>query len=198
MLNRSYYLREDVNELAQSLLGKYLFSWVGDRLAGGMITETEAYRGIHDRASHAYGGRRTGRTRVMFAEGGVAYVYLCYGIHALFNVVTNVEDVPDAILVRGMVVTQGCSTMTMRLQRRVEKGSAVNGPGLVSRALGITTAFSGIPLVRTRTRDAIWIEDRGVVVVPECMAALPRIGVGYAGPDANLPYRYLWSIEKKS
>ncbi|HNS16625.1 MAG TPA: DNA-3-methyladenine glycosylase [Bacteroidales bacterium] len=193
VLDRSFYTRDDVNELARLLLGKVLFTRIGNQLAGGMITETEAYRGIHDRASHAYGGRMTKRTRVMYAGGGVAYVYLCYGIHSLFNVVTNVEDIPDAILVRGIAVTHGCDVIAQRLDRKVELRFHLAGPGLVSRALGITTGLTGLPLVRSKTGDALWIEDRGVVVSAGQMVSSPRIGVDYAGPDAALPYRYLWS-----
>ncbi len=174
------------------MLGNYLFTCIGDRLTGGMITETEAYRGVQDRASHAFGGRRTKRTRVMFEEGGVAYVYLCYGIHSLFNIVTNEKDVPDAILVRGIVPTHGRGTMGLRLRREVDPMTPVTGPGLVSKALGITTDLSGLPLVRMKNGNAIWIEDRKMGVPPDQISSLPRIGVDYAGPDAALPYRYLW------
>ena len=194
VLNRSFYLGDNVTESACSLLGKYLFTSIDHQLTGGMIMETEAYKGIGDRASHAYGGRRTKRTRVMFAEGGVAYVYLCYGMHSLFNIVTNEREVPDAILIRGLSVTHGVVTIEHRLKRQVTPGRLISGPGLVSRALGITTALSGLPLIRDMDKDGIWVEDRGVVVPEDQITFSPRIGVGYAGEDALLPYRYVWSV----
>lgn len=194
VLNRSFYLGDNVTELACSLLGKCLFTSIDHQLTGGMIMETEAYKGIGDRASHAYGGRKTNRTRIMFAEGGVAYVYLCYGMHSLFNIVTNEQEVPDAILIRGLSVTHGVVTMEHRLKRQVTVRQLISGPGLVSRALGISTALTGLPLVRDIDNDGIWVEDRGVVVCEDQITCSPRIGVGYAGEDALLPYRYVWSV----
>lgn len=193
VLNPSFYLRAEVTELARSLLGKYLFTSFDHQLTGGMIMETEAYRGIGDRASHAYGGKKTNRTRIMFAEGGVAYVYLCYGMHSLFNIVTNEQEVPDAILIRGFSVTHGAVMMEQRMKRQITPGLLISGPGLVSRALGITTACSGLPLIRDGENDRIWVEDRVVVVPEDQVTCSPRIGVGYAGEDALLPYRYVWS-----
>ena len=98
----SFYQSDDVVFLARSLLGKSLLTFLDGKLTGGIITETEAYAGINDKASHAYGGRKTKRTEVMYREGGVCYVYLCYGIHYLFNVVTGKKDVPHAVLIRGI------------------------------------------------------------------------------------------------
>src|SRR5690349_17324323 len=99
-LSREFYLREDVVRISKELLGKYLFTFIDGKLTGGIITETEAYKAPEDKASHAYGGRRTERTEIFYSEGGVSYVYLCYGIHHLFNVVTNQKDIPHAILIR--------------------------------------------------------------------------------------------------
>jgi DNA-3-methyladenine glycosylase len=161
-----------------------------------MITETEAYKGIHDRASHAYRGRKTERTRIMFEEGGIAYVYLCYGMHSLFNIVTNKEGVPDAILIRGIRITHGAEAIRSRLNRNVPLSGIVSGPGLVSRALGITTVLTGLPLIKDPQKEAIWLEDGGVVVSEGQVSHTPRIGVDYAGEDALLPYRYVWIPEK--
>ena len=96
-LQRSFYTRQDVVQIAKDLIGKYIFTHFNGEITGGIIIETEAYEGITDRASHAYGGRRTARTEVMYADGGVAYVYLCYGMHSLFNIVTNIQGVPQAV-----------------------------------------------------------------------------------------------------
>src|SRR5271157_3203193 len=99
-LSPSFYLQKDVVLIARSLLGKILYSCVDNCLVSGMITETEAYGGVTDRASHAYGGRFTERTKTLYQAGGRAYVYLCYGMHSLFNVVTNQKGTPHAVLIR--------------------------------------------------------------------------------------------------
>ena len=93
-----YFLNDDVVFLAKDLLGKYVFTQIGGQIAGGVITETEAYKAMIDRASHAFGGRRTKRNGMMYARGGVAYVYLCYGMHHMLNFVTNGKDIADAVL----------------------------------------------------------------------------------------------------
>src|SRR4051812_45478122 len=113
-LKKSFYQRDDVVQVAKELLGKYLFTHIDGKLTGGIITETEAYAGVIDRASHAYGGRRTARTEIMYGEGGTAYVYLCYGIHSLFNVVTNKKGTPHAILIRALHPTHGVETILKR------------------------------------------------------------------------------------
>src|SRR5688572_7863163 len=101
-LKRDFYTREDVVLVAKELLGKVLCTKWNGKTTSGIITETEAYEGITDRASHAYRGRRTERTEIMYSEGGTAYVYLCYGMHHLFNVVTNKKDIPHAVLIRAV------------------------------------------------------------------------------------------------
>ena len=121
VLPKSFYTRPNVVRISRELLGKFVFTRVRNRVTGGMIVETEAYAGATDRASHAYGNRRTKRTEVMFHEGGIAYVYFCYGMHSLLNVVTNVDGIPDAILIRGILPTDGIPTM---LRRRGKKALA--------------------------------------------------------------------------
>ena len=106
-LPRSFYTRVDVAQIARELLGKYLFTRIDGRLCGGIIVETEAYSGQNDRACHSNGGRRTRRTEVMYQRGGLAYVYLSYGIHHLFNIVTNEENYADAVLIRGLEPREG-------------------------------------------------------------------------------------------
>lgn len=184
-LPRSFYLREDVVLIARDLLGKVIVSTIGGQTTAGIITETEAYNGIIDRASHAFGGRRTQRNEQMYALGGTAYVYLCYGIHHLFNVVTHQAEVPHAVLVRGIVPMQGADLM------RERRGGILrtNGPGMVSQALGIRTTHNGMDLCS----GAVRIEDHGIVAPEDRVVRGPRIGVDYAGPDAALPYRFVFT-----
>jgi DNA-3-methyladenine glycosylase len=186
-LKEGFYQRADVVQISKELLGKYLMTHVDGQTTGGIITETEAYAGIRDQASHAYGDRRTSRTEIMYNKGGVAYVYLCYGIHHLFNVVTNKEGTPHAVLIRAIKPHDGMEIIRKRIgSDRKSKTAVANGPGTVSKALGIHTRDSGIIL----SGDRIWVEDRGMVVEPSTIITGPRIGVDYAGEDAKLPYRF--------
>jgi len=176
--------------VAKSLLGKYLFTFFDDGMTGGIITETEAYNGIVDKASHAYNGRRTARTEIMYAPGGTAYVYLCYGIHSLFNVVTNKPGVPHAVLIRAIKPTHGIELMLKRRNLLVPNKTLTSGPGTVSQALGIHYAQSGLSL----NGKTIWIEDKKLVPADSEIRITPRIGVDYAGEDAKLPYRFVWDM----
>jgi DNA-3-methyladenine glycosylase len=193
VLPRSFYERPDVVLLAKELLGKYLCTRQDGILTAGMICETEAYEGVTDRASHAFGGRRTERTRIMYARGGTAYVYLCYGVHSLFNVVTSREDIPHAVLIRGIIPSDGMEKMQERIPDKKLTGRTGIGPGNVSKLLGIHYSQSGADLTN-KPKDKkgfhIWIEDRGVGTETSMILSGPRIGVGYAGPDALLPYRF--------
>lgn len=184
-----FFCRQDVLKISRELLGKLLCTRLNGVECKVMITETEAYAGISDRASHAYGGRRTARTEVMYGEGGIAYVYLCYGIHHLFNVVTNVAGIPHAVLIRAALPCTGLRTLQQRRGRGDAGPKLMPGPGTVAQALGITTTLSGVSL---QSSD-VWIEDAGVKVPASQILAGPRIGVDYAGEDAGLPYRYVWS-----
>lgn len=184
-LPASFYEGDDVVMLARQLIGKLL---VTDRDGGrcsGRIIETEAYNGITDKASHAFGGRRTARTEIMYAHGGVAYVYLCYGIHHLFNVVTNNNGIPHAILIRAIEPIEGKEIMMQRLGINKWNADIGAGPGKVTKALGISVKDSGFSL----SSDQLFIADDGFV--PEEIIATPRIGVDYAGEDALLPFRFV-------
>lgn len=182
-LPRSFYLRTDVVRVARELLGKVLVTDLGGTRTAGIITETEAYAGVDDRASHAYGGRRTERNEAMYAVGGTVYVFRCYGIHHLFNVVTHRAGVPHAVLVRAIVPVEG---MPLMAERRAPHKPTTGGPGTLSKALGIRVEHSGLDLLG----GPIAIEDRGITIAPEFVLAGPRIGVEYAGVDALLPYRF--------
>lgn len=190
-LPRSYYLQPDVVALSKDLIGKVLCTRFDDQLTSGIITETEAYAGINDKAAHVYGDRRTKRTETMYQEGGHAYVYLCYGIHHLFNIVTNIQDIPNAVLLRGIQPLEGIEIMKNRRGKsKVAKGFS-SGPGTATQALGIKTIHDKTDL----TEDMIWIEDRGIVIDQKNIFVGPRIGVDYAEEDALLPYRFLHSTK---
>ena len=187
---KTFYLRENVLEISRDLLGKYIFTRIDKQLTGGIITEVEAYAGVSDRASHAYGSRRTRRNDIMYSDGGVAYVYLCYGIHHLFNIVTNATGIPHAILLRAIKPTQGIETMLWRRNKLKHDKTLTSGPGSVSQALGIKTIFNGTNL----TVNMILLEDRGLITDDVRIITCPRIGVNYAGIDALLPYRFILEI----
>lgn len=182
----SFYQQENVLELSQQLLGKYLFTCMDHQVTGGMIVETEAYRGPEDRASHAYNRRRTKRNEMMYQAGGCSYVYLCYGLYPLFNVVTNQADVPHAILIRALEPVVGIDIMLKRRHKHKVDRSLTAGPGVLTQALGITTAHNGLLL----TGSTIWLEDKGIQIEPENILSTPRIGVAYAQEDALLPWRF--------
>jgi DNA-3-methyladenine glycosylase len=157
--------------LARSLVGKVLARRLPDgTVRRHAITEVEAYDGEHDRACHASRGR-TARTDVMYRAGGIWYVYLCYGMHEMLNLVTGPEGYPAAVLIRGL--------------------SACSGPGRLTKALGIGRDLNGT----TATTDSgLWIEDDGVVVPRRAIRATPRIGVAYAGPRwAAKRWRFVWT-----
>ena len=181
-----FYEREDVTLIARELLGMELVTTFGGRRTSGIITETEAYAGINDRASHAFGGRRTSRTEVMYAAGGTIYVYLCYGMHSLFNIVTNREGIPDAVLIRAIKPVSGLDVMLSRCGAAKAGRTFGAGPGKLCKALGIHYSHSGGNLFKGPIR----VYDTGFRVPGSAISAGPRIGVGYAGADALLPYRY--------
>jgi DNA-3-methyladenine glycosylase len=186
-LDPSFYQLEDVVTLAKLLLGKLLVTHFDGELTSGIIVETEAYRGPVDKASHAYGNRRTGRTEIMFASGGSAYVYLCYGIHHLFNVVSGSAGVPHAILIRAIEPFEGKDIMLQRSGKKKWDNSIGSGPGNVTKALGIHTRHSGTSLLG----GEIFIADNDISFQDTEIVSTPRIGVDYAGEDAALHYRFV-------
>lgn len=187
VLPESFYTRKDVVKIARDLLGKVVITRFDGFVTSGMITETEAYAGVDDKASHAYGNRRTVRTDIMFRKGGVAYVYLCYGIHHLFNVVTNDAEVPHAVLIRAIEPIEGIEMMLQRRKKLKLAPALTAGPGALSSALGIHALHTGKTLSGS---ELISIEDRGIRIAPRNIIASKRIGVDYAQEDALLPYRF--------
>jgi len=181
----AFYLRDDVVSIARELLGKVLVTqWAGERTSG-RIVETEAYAGEGDRASHASKGR-TGRTEVMFGEGGRAYVYLCYGIHQMFNIVTNVAGIPHAILIRALEPLEGIDLMLDRTGKKRLDHTLTRGPGNVGKALGFHTSQCGSAL----NSEEMYIADDGFQLPQASIVAAPRIGVDYAGEHAAWHYRF--------
>ena len=183
ILPNSFYIRKDVTQIARQLLGKKLVTHVLGKKSGGIIVETEAYS-FRERGCHAYDNMMTKRNKVMFETGGVAYVYLCYGIHHLFNVVTNKHGVADAVLVRALQPVEGEEWMLGRMNTSSLK-RITSGPGKLTKALGIDRAFDGKEL----NSIDLWIEE-GVKVSSRQIIASARIGIDYAGDDALLPWRF--------
>ena len=181
-LDQSFYQRNDVTKIARELLGKGLFTQFAGKTTGGIIVETEAYS-RSERGCHAYQNRMTARNEIMFGEGGHAYVYLCYGIHNLFNVVTNGEGEADAVLIRALEPLVGVQSMMKRMNVKSE-GRITSGPGKLTKALGIDRSFNGDPLWSKH----LWLEDMGTH--PTKIISTPRIGIDYAGEDALLPWRF--------
>lgn len=184
-LEQSFYERPDVVRIARELLGKGLFTRINGVVTGGMIVETEAYS-WKERGCHAYLSRKTGRNAIMFENGGNSYVYLCYGMHHLFNVVTNTVGVPEAVLVRAIEPTHGLREMELRRGKLPSRLQLTSGPGKLTKALGIDRNFNGKSLLH----DDVWIEDLSRKVPRTKIEASPRIGIDYAGEDAFLPWRF--------
>ena len=185
-LPADYYLNEDVVWVAKDLLGKVLYTKIDGKISAGIIVETEAYFGIKDKASHAYGGRRTNRTETMYSTGGVAYVYLCYGMHNLFNVVTSVKDDPHAVLIRAIEPLIGQGFIEERRNMPITKAAISSGPGSAAKALGIDRTFN----LKNLSEDEVWIEDHQIRYPDEEIASGPRVGIAYAKEHALLPWRF--------
>jgi len=192
-LSLSYYRQNNVVEIARDLIGKEIFTNFNGILTSGIISETEAYAGIIDKASHAFGGKRTQRTETMFLNGGRIYVYLCYGMHKMLNIVTGPKETPHAVLIRSIDPKAGIEFM----KERTGKTSLVNisnGPGKLCKALGIEMKHNNISLLG----NEIWIKDldftyeiKGYEIEGYGIKATKRIGIDYAGEDAKLPYRFV-------
>lgn len=187
-LPRSYYLSDEVTDIARDLLGKFLVTHIDGHRCSGIIVETEAYRGPDDKACHAYNHRRTPRTEVMYEAGGVAYIYICYGMHHLMNVVTGQVDNAHAVLIRAVQPAEGITAMASRRGMGEDDSRLTKGPGALSMSLGLTSTLTGSSLI---SRDTpVWIEDRGLIYHDTDICTGPRIGVESAGEAAHWPWRY--------
>ena len=184
-LREDFYQRGNVVKIARDLLGKVLFTSINGVVTGGIIVETEAYS-WKERGCHAYGARKTSRNAIMFQKGGYAYVYMCYGIHYLFNVVTNREETAEAVLIRAVEPIAGLEEIKFRRSILKNDIHLTSGPGKLTKALGIDRTFNGKSLLD----DEIWIEDSGMKLAANLIVASERIGIDYAGEDARLPWRF--------
>jgi DNA-3-methyladenine glycosylase len=185
ILPESFYQRTDVVKIARELLGKVLVTKIAGVVTSGMIVETEAYS-WKERGCHAYEARKTQRNAIMFEKGGYAYVYLCYGMHNLFNVVTNKNGIAEAVLVRALEPVEGVKEMEMRRGSLANPFHLTSGPGKLTKALGIDRKLNGKFLLD----NEVWIEDTGKKISAGSIEASPRIGIDYAGEDARLPWRF--------
>lgn len=184
-LPREFYTRTNVITIARDLLGKLLVVPAADGpRVSGLIVETEAYRGPKDRASHAYGGRRTNRTETMYGMGGTAYVYFVYGMYYQFNVVTNVEDIPHAILIRAVEPFEGFALMRERRGAQPDR-NLTSGPGKLCLALGIDRRLDRADLLG----NEVWVEDRERISA-QLIASGPRVGIDYAEEWKDKPWRF--------
>ncbi len=170
--------------VAKELLGKVMLTRINNSLTSGIIVETEAYS-YREKGCHAYNNLRTNRTEVMFGPGGQAYVYLCYGIHHLFNIVTNKRDMAEAVLIRALEPRDGHQTMMNRMKTDTQR-RITSGPGKLTKALGIDRKLNG----RNLMDSDVWLEDIGIKIAKQDIIATPRIGIDYAGTDAFLPWRF--------
>lgn len=185
-LPESFYQRENVVQIAKELLGKTLHTQIDGFYTSARITEVEAYSGRNDKACHANNGVRTPRTEIMYARGGHAYVYLCYGIHHLFNVVTNTSGKADAVLLRAVEPLEGLDIMLERRKKAKINRTLTSGPGTLTQALGIKTKQH---YGKWLLDDEIWIEDARPLTNKEIVTST-RIGVDYAEEDALKPWRF--------
>ena len=140
----SFYQRKDVIQIARELLGKIVVTRFDENITSGRIVETEAYAAITDKASHSFGGRRTPRNEHMYSPAGTAYIYICYGMHQMLNIVTNEKEIPDAVLIRAIEPLEGITIMGARTGKKERDGTITRGPGNVGKALGIFKHHSGL------------------------------------------------------
>lgn len=185
IVQNDFYINDDPTEVAKNLLGKILYTKIDGIITSGIIVETEAYKGNSDRACHAYQNKKTNRNAVMFEKGGKAYVYLVYGIHYLFNIVTNIKGKADAVLIRALEPVKGENKMLIRNNKNNLR-RITSGPGLLSKAMGIDMSLYGESLLGNR----VWIEYPSKEFDNSKIVHAKRIGVDYAGDDALLPWRF--------
>lgn len=183
----AFYKRADVVQIAKDLLGKIVYTNVDGNITTGRIVETEAYVAMTDKASHAFNGRRTARNEHMYESAGTTYVYICYGMHQMLNVVTNKKDIPDAVLIRAVEPMEGIDIMLKRTGKPTFDATLTKGPGNVGKALGISKKHSGLSLAE----DEVFIyTDEHSHINESDIGTSKRIGVESAGPDGLLPYRF--------
>jgi DNA-3-methyladenine glycosylase len=181
-----FYQREDTVQVARELLGKYLFTNVDKQLVGGIIVETEAYLGPDDRGSHSWNNKRTARNEMMYEAGGVVYMYICYGIHDMLNIVTGTEGSSHAILIRALEPVEGVEIMKERRGIYDSDKRLCKGPGALGKALGLSKLHNGTSL----QGEEIWIEDRGYLIPDDQIVGSARVGMNFEGPYKDIPWRF--------
>jgi DNA-3-methyladenine glycosylase len=182
----SFYARKDVVSISKDLIGKIIVTNFDGIITSGRIVETEAYIAFTDKASHSFSGKRTPRNEHMYSAAGTAYVYICYGMHQMLNIVTNENNIPDAILLRAVEPLQGIDQMLKRRGKKESDKTLTQGPGNVGKALGISKLHSGFSLLG----NEIYLTEDHFKISLEQIGKSPRIGVESAGKDAKLPYRF--------
>ena len=182
----SFYNRKDVLQISREMLGKIVETHIGGLVTSGRIVETEGYAGTTDKASHAFGGRRTSKNEHMYYGAGTAYIYVCYGMHQMLNIVTNEQNIPDAILIRAIEPIAGLEIMSQRTGKEISDKSITRGPGNVGKALGINKKLSGIHLLDNQ----IYLLDDGITLTSDEIGISKRVGVESAGADGLLPHRF--------
>lgn len=182
----SFYDRKDVVKIAKELLGKIIVTSIDGFFTSGRIVETEAYVGISDKASHSFSGRRTAKNEHMYSAPGTAYIYICYGMHQMMNIVTNEKEIPDAVLIRAIEPLEGIDIMLQRTGKSELDKTLTRGPGNVGKALGIFKHHSGLHLLD----EQIYLLNDGQKILKENIGISKRIGVESAGADGLLPYRF--------
>ncbi len=182
----SFYNRKNVVLIAKELLGKIIITNFNNELTSGRICETEAYAALVDKASHSYNNRRTARNEHMYGQPGISYVYICYGMHQMLNVVTNKKGIPEAVLIRALEPIEGIDIMLKRTGKVKADRTLTRGPGNVAKALGIFKHHSGQSL----EEGELIIGDDRTILPESSIGVSKRIGVDGAGTDALLPYRF--------
>jgi DNA-3-methyladenine glycosylase len=186
-LKLNFYDRKNVVSIAEDLLGKILVTQIDGLRTSGRIVETEAYAGINDRASHAFGGKRTARSEHLYGPPGTLYMYICYGMHHLVNVITNKKDIPHGVLIRALEPLEGVEWMLNRTGKTKLDFTLTRGPGNLARAMGLSKSQSGGNFFS----EEIFIEDDGTRYKKNQILVTHRIGVESAREDAELPYRFI-------
>ncbi len=181
-LTRKFYLRDGLT-IARELIGKKIVTNLPEGLTSGIIVETEAYMGTIDAAAHSYRGK-TERTKLFYGAGGFVYVYMIYGMYLCTNVVANVENVPEAVLIRALQPVDGVDLMKRRRNKKNLR-ELCSGPGKLSQALGVTKNFYGLDLCG----DEIFIETTENFQAD--IISTKRINIDYAGDAANYPWRFI-------
>lgn len=190
VLIHKYFQNTPTLGIAKGLIGKVLCTNIEGKYTSGIIVETEAYLSENDKGNHAANGK-TNRNRIMYNRGGSLYVYLCYGIHALFNIVTNVVGIPEAVLIRGILPLDGIDDIKLRRNKTKLSVKDTLGPGKITKALGINLEHNNSFLLE----NYIWVEDRNIQFNKQNIQNTSRIGIDFVGEDAKLPYRFAVDIE---